>query len=87
MKSDNKEKRPILKKNNKDEPTYKQKSCWYFMLLCPLICISIIDIILVSVINQQYKEQKELENHENIIIKPFVAYDKVIINCTKYKSL
>lgn len=82
MAAENKEKKPILKKTNVLGPTNKQKSCWYFMLLCPLICLTIIDIILVSIINQQYEEQKELENKKNIIIEPFVAYDKIIINCT-----
>lgn len=80
MGAETKEKKPILKKSN--ETTKKQKACWYFILCCPLICLTIFDIILVSIINQQFTEQKELENQINIIIEPFVAYDKIIINCT-----
>lgn len=80
MDIENKEKKPILKKSN--ETTKKQKSCWYFILFCPLICLTIFDIILISIVKEQNKEQKELENKINIIIDPFVAYDKVIINCT-----
>jgi hypothetical protein len=55
------------------------------MLFCPLICLTIFDIILVSIINQQYTEQNELENQINIMIEPYVTYDKIIINCTSEK--
>ena len=77
---DNKEKKPILPNTN--EPTKQQESCWYFMLLCPLICLAIFDTILVSIINQQYEEQYELGNHINNILEPFIIYDKININCT-----
>ena len=74
----------MKKKTTKESNSYdKNQLCWYCILLCPLILFIFLDIILITIINKEYNEQKQLENKINIISKPLLAYnEQTIINCT-----